>query len=423
MIYENLSKEQLKNEYLTLKKEYENFKKLNLDLDMSRGKPCAEQLNLSLNMLKDVDINCFTKTKQGQDPRNYGLLSGTLEAKQFFSNILNVPTDRIIVGDGSSLSLMFDYINMAVNFGLLGSTPWNKLKEVKFLCPCPGYDRHFAICELFNIKMINININQNGPDITQIKELVEENPSIKGIWCVPKYSNPTGITYKNEIVTAFAKLRPAAEDFRIFWDNAYAIHHLTEKHDELLNIFEECEKYNTQNMVVEFTSTAKITFAGSGISAIAASEENIKDILNIMSKRIICFNKINQIRHAKFFNTIEKLEKHMQNHAKIIKPKFDLILNKFEKELKPLKIASWSCPNGGYFISFNAFNGCAKRIYKLCKDAGVTLTNPGATYPYSKDPNDSNIRIAPTYPSIEDLKTASNIFCICVKIATIEKLL
>ena len=318
---------------------------------------------------------------------------------------------------------MFDYINMAVNFGLLGSTPWNKLKEVKFLCPCPGYDRHFAICELFNIKMINININQNGPDITQIKELVEKNPSIKGIWCVPKYSNPTGITYKNEIVTAFAKLRPAAEDFRIFWDNAYAIHHLTEKHDELLNIFEECEKYNTQNMVVEFTSTAKITFAGSGISAIAASEENIKDILNIMSKRIICFNKINQIRHAKFFNTIEKLEKHMQNHAKIIKPKFDLILNKFEKELKPLKIASWSCPNGGYFISFNAFNGCAKRIYKLCKDAGVTLTNPGATYPYSKDPNDSNIRIAPTYPSIEDLKTASNIFCICVKIATIEKLL
>ena len=252
---------------------------------------------------------------------------------------------------------------------------------------------------------------------------MEKNPSIKGIWCVPKYSNPTGITYKNEIVTAFAKLRPAAEDFRIFWDNAYAIHHLTEKHDELLNIFEECEKYNTQNMVVEFTSTAKITFAGSGISAIAASEENIKDILNIMSKRIICFNKINQIRHAKFFNTIEKLEKHMQNHAKIIKPKFDLILNKFEKELKPLKIASWSCPNGGYFISFNAFNGCAKRIYKLCKDAGVTLTNPGATYPYSKDPNDSNIRIAPTYPSIEDLKTASNIFCICVKIATIEKLL
>ena len=423
MKYNNISVEELKKEYLNLKKEYEKFKLLNLNLNMARGKPSPEQLDISSNMLKQIDVDVLKKTKEGIDARNYANLDGIIESKEFFSNILKVPTNMILVGGNSSLNLMCSYINMAMQFGILGNTPWNKLKKVKFLCPCPGYDRHFAICELFNIEMINIKIDKKGPDIQNIKNLVESDSLIKGIWCVPKYSNPSGITYKDEIVTAFAKLKPKAKDFRIFWDNAYILHCFTEKDDNILNIFDECEKYDSKDIVLEFTSTSKITFPGGGISAIAASEKNIKNIKNIFSKQLINYNLINQMQHACYFTSYEKLKNHMSEHAKIIKPKFDLVLKMLEKNLKDLNIGSWTNPNGGYFILFKSLKGCANKIFKLCEKAGVVLTNPGDVFPYGKDPTDSNIRIAPTFPSIEELKKALEVFCICVKIATIEKIL
>ena len=300
MEYGKLSAEKLKKKYLNFKKEYDKFKLLNLNLNMARGKPSPEQLDISLDMLRKIDVDVFKKTKEGIDARNYSSLDGIIESKEFFSNILKVPINMILVGGNSSLNLMYNYINMAMQFGILDNAPWNKLEKVKFLCPCPGYDRHFAICELFNIEMINIKIGKNGPDMQNIKDLVESDPLVKGIWCVPKYSNPTGITYKDEIVTAFAKLKPKAKDFRIFWDNAYILHNFTEKDEHILNIFDECKKYYSTDMVLEFTSTSKITFPGGGISAIATSEKNIENIKNIFSKQIINYDLINQLRHATY---------------------------------------------------------------------------------------------------------------------------
>lgn len=419
--YNELPTEHLKEKYLKLKDTYNNFKKRKLCLDMSRGKPCKEQLDISSGMLENLDLDYIKKTRQNIDARNYGLLSGTIEARKFFSNILKVDPENIIVGGGSSLSLMYNYIAMAMQFAVAGNAPWNNMPKVKFLCPCPGYDRHFSICELFNIDMINIDMDQNGPDMEKVKALTEKDPEVKGIWCVPKYSNPTGITYSDETVKKFACLKPAAKDFKILWDNAYIIHDLGEKKDNLLNIFDECRKHNNMDMVIEFTSTSKITFPGAGLSAIAASKKNIDHILKILSKQTICFDKINQIRHCLFLPSYEKLQDHMKKHSDIIKPKFDLVINEFEKNLKNLKGCSWSDPNGGYFISFNAPKGCAKKIYDLCKNAGLKLTSPGATYPYGIDINDSNIRIAPTYPSIEELKLALELFCVCVKLSLIEK--
>ncbi len=421
--YENLSTEELKAKKEELMKKYNELKLLNLDLNMARGKPSKEQLDLSLGMIENFDVKDLTKTKDNKDPRNYLNLDETVEAREFFADLLDVKKEMVFIGGNSSLNLMYTYISNAMQFGIMGNTPWNKLEKVKFLCPCPGYDRHFAICELFNIEMINIKINKDGPDVQKIKELVEKDNLIKGLWCVPKYSNPTGITYSDEIVKALASLKPAAKDFRIFWDNAYFIHDLNEKKDELLNIFDECEKNNNMNMVLEFASTSKITFPGSGVSALITSEENIKDIKKIVSKQIICYNSVNQIMHYKFLSSKEKVEEHMKKHAKIIKPKFDLVLKTFEEKLKPLKIANWTNPNGGYFISFNSLDGCAKRIFNLCENVGVILTSPGATFPYQKDPDDKNIRIAPTYPNIDELKTALEVFCLCVKIASIEKFL
>ena len=419
--YENLSIKELKKEKNILIKKYDEIKLLNLNLDMSRGKPSKEQLDLSSDMLKNIKIKDIETTKDKIDPRNYQNLDETIEAKELFSSLLNVPTKMILVGNNSSLNLMYTCISNAMLFGIFGKTPWNKLEKIKFLCPCPGYDRHFTICELFNIEMINIEIDENGPDMKTIKKLVEKDELIKGIWCVPKYSNPTGITYKDDIVREFAKIKPKAEDFRIFWDNAYFIHDLNETGDVLLNIFDECKKYGSEDMILEFASTSKITFPGSGISALIASEKNIKEIKKILSKQIICFNTINQIIHYNFLSTKDKIKNLMKEHAKIIKPKFELVLKKFEKEIKPLNIAKWSNPNGGYFISFNALKGCAKKIFELCKNIGVILTSPGSTYPYKKDPNDSNIRIAPTYPKIDELEKALDVFCLCVKIASIEK--
>lgn len=421
--YEKLSTKELKTKKEELMKKYNELKLLNLNLNMARGKPSKEQLDLSLDMIKNFDVEDLIKTKDSKDPRNYLNLDETVEAREFFADLLDVKKEMVFIGGNSSLNLMYTYISNAMQFGIKGKTPWNKLEKVKFLCPCPGYDRHFAICELFNIEMINIKINEDGPDIAKIEELVEKDALIKGLWCVPKYSNPTGITYSDEVVKALASLKPAAEDFRIFWDNAYFIHDLNEKKDELLNIFKECEKNNNMDMVLEFASTSKITFPGSGVSALITSEENIKDIKKIVSKQIICYNSVNQIIHYKFLSSKEKVEEHMKKHAKIIKPKFDLVLKTFEEKLKPLNIANWTNPNGGYFISFNSLDGCAKRIFNLCEDVGVILTSPGATFPYQKDPDDKNIRIAPTYPNINELKTALEVFCLCVEIASIEKFL
>ncbi len=404
-----------------LKKLYEEFKQKNLKLDLSRGKPSSSQLDLSNAMLEKLNLNDILKMSSKIDPRNYGVLDGVQQSKNFFAEILNVPSNMIIIGGNSSLKLMFDYVNLAMNFGILNNTPWCKLSKIKFLCPAPGYDRHFSICEIFNIEMIPIQMNNNGPDMTQVKTLVENDSSIKGIWCVPKYSNPTGVTYSDETVKTFASLKPAANDFRILWDNAYVVHNLNETPDNLINIFDECKKYNNENLVIEFTSTSKITFPGGGISAIAASQENIDNILNVMSKQTIGYNKLNQLIHYNFIPTMEKLKQHMKNHAKIIKPKFDLVLTKLESNLSQIENCNWTKPNGGYFISFNSPKNCAKRIYNLCKEAGLTLTEVGATFPYKIDPNDCNIRIAPTFPTLQELETAMDLFCLSVKIASLEK--
>lgn len=422
-LYKNLTKEELKKEHNLLMKKYEEFRLLNLNLNMARGKPSLKQLDLSLKMLTEIDIEKFKKTKEKLDTRNYGGLNDLIEPKQFFSKILDLPTEMIFVGDNSSLNLMSSYVNMAMQFGILNQTPWNKLEKIKFLCPSPGYDRHFAICDLYDIEMIIINTKEDGPDVEQIKELVEKDELIKGIWCVPKYSNPTGITYSEDVVKKIAALKPKAKDFRVFWDNAYIIHGFSDEDEKLLNIFPEAEKNDNLDMILEFCSTSKITFPGSGISAIAASKNNIDNFVKILSRQIICFDRINQIRHCEFFSKENSLKEHMKKHAKIIKPKFDLVLEKFEEELKPLNIASWSKPKGGYFISFNSLNGCAKKIYDVCKNLGVILTSPGATFPKQKDPKDCNIRIAPTYPEIEELKTALDVFCLAVKIVSIEKIL
>lgn len=418
--FDNLTVDELKNKFSSLKQIYLNYQQKNLNLNLSRGKPSADQLNLSNEMFSNLKLCEFSKIEDDFDARNYGLLTGTMQAKKFFAEILEVSPDMIIIGGNSSLKLMFDYINMAMNFGILGNIPWNKLKKVKFLCPSPGYDRHFAICELFGIDMITISMNDYGPDMDKVKNLVENDSEIKGVWCVPKYSNPTGITYSDEVVKAFSNLKPAAADFRIFWDNAYVVHHLSSKPDKLLNIFTECEKKDNENLVIEFSSTSKITFPGGGISAIAASLDNIKNITKIMSKQTIGYNKINQLIHCKFLNSMEKLHLHMKKHAEIIKPKFDLVLKILEKQLKPLNICKWTNPNGGYFISFESEKNCAKRIFELCKQAGLILTEVGATYPYKNDPNNSNIRIAPTFPNLNDLEMAMNLFCLCVQIASIE---
>ena len=422
-LYEKMNKAELETELSKLNKKYVKFQNMKLNLNMSRGKPCPNQLELSSDMIDKISYSQLAKTDSGIDTRNYGELTGIPEAKQFFASILDVSDDMIIIGGNSSLNLMYNYVDMAMQFGILGNTPWNKLDKVKFLCPSPGYDRHFAICELFNIEMINIKMTENGPDMVQIKQLVESDPLIKGVWCVPKYSNPSGVTYSDDIVKQFASLNPAASDFRILWDNAYIIHHLSEDHDSLLNIFDECKKFNSENMIIEFCSTSKITFPGAGISALAASKSNIEDIKKVMSKQTIGYDKINQLRHYIFFNTTEKLKNHMIAHAKILKPKFDLVIDKLNNQIAPLSIGKWTNPKGGYFISFDSLEGCGKRIYDLCKQAGVILTNIGATYPYGLDPNNSNIRIAPTFPSIDELSTAMDVFCLCVKIASLEKFL
>lgn len=424
MLYTQMTKEQLSAEKQKLEKEYDAYKAKGLKLDMSRGKPAPEQLNLSLDML----LHCLDgnyKSSNGIDCRNYGVLDGIPEAKALFTEMLGVNNDEIIVGGNSSLQLMYDTLIRAMQLGVLGSDkPWCKYESVKFICPAPGYDRHFAICEALGIEMIPVAYKEDGPDMDEVERLAASDESIKGIWCVPMYSNPTGITYSDEVVKRFAALKPAAKDFRIFWDNAYCVHHLSDAdRDHLLNIIDECKKAGNPDLVLEFTSTSKISFPGGGLAVIAASKANIDFIKSQMTYQTIGFDKLNQLRHAKYFKDFNGIQEHMRHHAAIIQPKFNVVLYALDKEIAPLGIGSWKKPKGGYFISFNSLEGCAKRIVSLAKEAGVVMTGAGATYPYGKDPHDSNIRIAPTFPSVEELSTAMEIFCVCVKLASVEKLL
>lgn len=424
MSYKEMTKEELLNERNEISRQYEDLKARGLKLDMSRGKPNTEQLDISMGMIDALASTHKLVGEQGIDCRNYGVLDGIIEAKRLLSEMIECPVDNIIIYGNSSLNVMYDTVARSMTHGVMGSTPWAKLDKVKFLCPVPGYDRHFAITEFFGIEMINVPLNDDGPDMDMIEKLVSEDESIKGIWCVPKYSNPTGVSYSDETVRRFARLKPAAEDFRIYWDNAYCIHHLyDDDRDHILEILEECAKAGNPDMVYKFCSTSKVTFPGSGIAAISVSKANLEFIKKQLTVQTIGHDKLNQLRHVRFFGDFNGMLEHMKKHAEILRPKFKIVLDSLNNELGGLDIATWTNPKGGYFISFNTLDGCAKRVVSLCKEAGVVMTAAGATYPYGKDPHDSNIRIAPTYPSNEELKEACSVFVTCVKLASIDKLL
>ena len=422
--YKDLTKDELLTLKAALEVEYKEMESKGLNLNMARGKPGFSQLELCMPKLDVVISTSAMRTMLGNDTRNYGDLDGIGECRRLMAYMLEVEKDNVLVGGNSSLNLMFDTVSRSFTHGVNGFTPWYKLDKVKFLCPVPGYDRHFRITEEFGIEMINIPLHDDGPDMDLVEQYVNNDPAVKGIWCVPKYSNPTGISYSDEVVLRFANLKPAAEDFRIYWDNAYGIHHLYEdKQDKILNILEECKKAGNPNMVYIFCSTSKISFPGSGVSAVASSIENIKYIMSHMTVQTIGHDKINQLRHARFFKDIDGLNAHMKKHAEVLRPKFAAVLDTLEAELSGLEIGTWVNPRGGYFVSFNSMPGCAKAIVKMCKDLGVVMTDAGATFPYGKDPEDSNIRIAPTFPSIEEMEVASKVFVLCVKLCSVNKLL
>lgn len=422
MFYKDMSKEQLLKEQEELLKEYNRFKSLGLKLDMSRGKPSSEQLDISNELFNLVDENS-TKAENGQECRNYGGLDGIPEMKKIFADLFGCPVDNVIIGENSSLHMMFDIIAQAISRGLDGEKPWLVQGKVKFLCPCPGYDRHFAITEYFGIENIPVPMTPEGPDMDKVEELVKD-PLVKGIWCVPKYSNPDGYSYSDETIRRLASLKPAANDFRIMYDNAYAVHHLYEdRKDDVLCLYKECIARGTEKMILYFMSTSKITHPGSGVSALCASDHNIELMKHRMQFQTIGPDKINQLRHVRFLKNSENIAEIMKKHAAIMRPKFKAVLDEFENVLKPLGIGRWTNPNGGYFVSFYAPNGCAKRIVELCKDAGLVTTPAGSAYPYGNDPDDSHIRIAPSFPPLEELQQAVKLFSVCARLATIEKLL
>lgn len=424
MNYSEMSKEQLKALRDEVYKKYEELKSMGLNLNMARGKPGTDQLELSTGILTAVTPEDIMKGEDEMDFRNYGILTGIKECKELLAPMIESPTDNIIIYGNSSLNIMYDTISRSYTHGVMGSTPWCKLDKVKFLCPVPGYDRHFAVTEFFGIELINIPTDENGPDMDKVEEYVNNDPAVKGIWCVPKYSNPTGITYSDEVVKRLAALKPAAEDFRIFWDNAYCIHDLfDDDKDTVLNISEECEKAGNPDMYYKFASTSKVTLPGDGVACMAASKANIDWIKKQMTIQTIGHDKINMLRHVKFFGNFEGMKEHMKKHAALLRPKFAAVLNALETELGGTGIASWTNPKGGYFISLDVLDGCAKRVVSLCKDAGVVMTGAGATYPYGNDPKDSNIRIAPTLPSPEELKKACEVLVTSVKLAALDKLL
>lgn len=417
-----MNKEQLLEFKCRTEAEYEDFKSQGLSLDMSRGKPSEEQLELSMDMISVLDGEEL-KTETGLDCRNYGGLDGIPEAKRLLAPMLGVTPDEMIIFGNSSLNAMYWNIQLAYTHGILGEKPWSQCDKVRFLCPVPGYDRHFKVTEFFGIEMINVPLTSEGPDMDMVEKLVSEDDSIKGIWCVPQYSNPDGISYSDETVKRFAALKPKAKDFRIFWDNAYCIHHLTDKPKYILNILEEAKKCGNENIVYMFASTSKITFPGAGVAFMGASTENIDSLKKMLGVSTIGYDKLNQLRHVKFFGTFENLLEHMKKHTEILVPKFSAVSEILDKEIVPLGIAGCIKPEGGYFMSFNSLPGCAKRIVELCKNAGVVLTGAGATFPYGNDPEDKNIRISPTFPTVDELKKAMELFVICVKLASAEKLL
>lgn len=422
--YKELSKEELQRLQAELTKAYEDTKGKGLKLDMSRGKPGITQLDMGMDILDALNSKSDMKTEDGMDVRNYGVLDGIPEAKRLMAGIMGVKPENVVVCGNASLSIMYDTISRSVTHGVMGSTPWCKLDKVKFLCPVPGYDRHFAITEHFGIEMINVPMSPQGPDMDMVERLVAEDSAIKGIWCVPKYSNPQGYSYSDETVRRMAALKPAAKDFRIFWDNAYAVHDLyDDRKDTILEILSECEKAGNPDMVYEFCSTSKISFSGAGVAALASSKGNIDFIKKSMTIQTIGYDKINQLRHVRYFKDINGLKAHMKKHAALLKPKFEAVLTTLDEELSGLGIGEWTKPNGGYFISFEAMDGCAKAIVAKCKEAGMTLTGAGATFPYGKDPKDSNIRIAPSFPTPEEMKQAAELFTLCVKLVSVEKLL
>ncbi len=411
----------LKNE---LTEQYKQYCSKKLSLDMSRGKPCAEQLDLSEDILQALQQTSDCFARDGLDCRNYGLWDGIDEAKELFGQLLGIPAEQLVLGGNSSLTMMYDTISRAYNFGFFNSPrPWNKEEKIKFLCPSPGYDRHFAISELFGMEMITIEMTPKGPDMDAVEYYVENDKAVKGIWCVPKYSNPQGFTYSDDTVRRFAALKPAAPDFRIMWDNAYAIHDLYDEKDELLNIFDACREENNPDIVIEFCSTSKVSFPGSGVAVMAASPRNLEFMKQQISIQTIGPDKINQLRHVRTYKNATGVLEHMKKQADILRPKFEAVQNILNQELGGTGVGSWTCPKGGYFIGFDTPEGCAQRVYQLCKDAGVVLTTAGATYPGGYDPKDSNIRIAPSYPPMEELVMAMQVFCTCVKLAAVEKII
>ena len=422
--YTSMTKEELNAELAEQRAQLAVWEEQNLTLDLTRGKPSQAQLDLSSKMLGVISDrgDCFSET--GLDCRNYGILDGLPETKRLFGELLGLPEDMILIMGNSSLNVMYDTIVRCMLFGVAGGRePWVRQGRTKFLCPAPGYDRHFTICRTLGIEMIPVRMNEDGPDMDMVYSLACSDPSIKGIWCVPKFSNPGGVTYSDEVVEQFAALKPAAPDFRIFWDNAYAVHELYDEKVHLANIFERAEEYGTEDNIFYFASTSKITFPGSGIANMAASEKNLEQIRPILSTQTIGYDKINQMRHVKFFKNADGVLAHMRAHAEILRPKFEAAEHIFDKNLGGLDIAHWNNPRGGYFISMYVMPGCAKRVYQLARSVGVTLTPAGAAFPYGRDPEDSNLRIAPTFPETQDLRLATKILCTCIKVAAAEKLL
>jgi len=420
--YKSMTKEELLQEKQSLEEAYKEYQKRDLSLNMARGKPSKAQLDLSMDMLSIVGKDTDMDVAVNVDARNYGGLTGIEGARQLIASMVDADPDQVVMGGNSSLNLMFDQVTRGMISGYLGNTPWCKLDKVKWLCPVPGYDRHFAVTEHYGIEMINIPMTEDGPDMDMVEELVSSDPAIKGIWCVPKFTNPQGIVYSDETVRRMAALKPAAPDFRIFWDNAYCVHYLYDE-VKIPNILELAKEYGNEDMIFEFVSTSKISFAGAGVAGIVASDANLDDIEKTMTVRTIGHDKLNQLRHALFFENGAKILDHMKLHADILRPKFEVILDTLDQEVKDREIGSWTKPLGGYFVTFKALPGCATRIISLAKEAGMVMTSAGAPFPYHDDPEDAYIRIAPSFPTVEELKVAADLFTVCVRLASVEKLL
>lgn len=423
MEYGSLSRQELEQEKQKVQQQYDAFKAQGLKLNMARGKPSPEQLNLSMDMLNMLTSDSNMIASTGDDLRNYGMPEGLPELRAILAQMMQVSPENVIIGGNSSLNMMFDFISCGMTHGFSGCKPWSKQETIKFLCPSPGYDRHFAITEYFGFELILVPMVDGGPDMDMVERLVAEDDTIKGMWCVPKYSNPLGTTYSDDVVRRVAALKPAAADFRVMWDNAYCVHHLTDTPDELLDLHAECEKIGNTELPVFFCSTSKITFPGAGIAAMAAGEKTYQDFRKHLSFQTIGPDKLNQMRHLMYLRDMDGVLEQMKRHREIIAPKFKVVLDTLGSELGDKKIASWTNPNGGYFVSVDVMEGCAKRVVQLCKEAGVVLTGAGAAFPYGKDPKDTNIRVAPTYPSLEEMKKAIAVFCVSTRLAALEKLL